>query len=273
MEDSRPGPLSAEFVAGTSQAFDVAGYLVIEDALSAEELQDINRELDELDLPERGNVLPVIDKGPALFSLIDHASTFPYALALVGGNLQLLSSNVTIMAPGGEPVGWHEDGPAPVPYPHVGGRRPLLHLKFGFFLNDLTGDDRGNLMVLPGSHNVPFRHGRSREALDAMPGVTRLKVKAGTAVLFHNGLWHATAPNHAGRARRVLYYTYSPAWHRTYDYMTPPPAVMQQLERCRPERQPLLRQLVGAVPVEGAPGYYFPNREQFPALNWVAPAG
>ncbi len=272
-------PITRNFVETTCQAFNVNGYLLIKDALSAEEVCHVNEALDRLDLPEKDVLWALADKDDVFLNLVDHPSTFPYALALMGGNVQMLDTAVNIIPPNTEGAGWHEDGPWPLPYPSVDGKRPLLHLKFAFFLNDLTEDDRGNLAVVPGSHHIPFPRDADRSALWEFPGVIPLKVRAGTALVFHNGLWHASTFNQTDKPRRVVYCTYCHSWHRGFNYITPPQSLLDRLEQLPLERRQLLRQLLGAIPQAGprgrglgdlsGAGYYFANPEDYPAIKLI----
>lgn len=264
-------PLPRAFVDAVQRIFDVQGYLLLPDVLSPEEVAAANASLDRLDLPDRGDLRPIVDKDALFLNHLDHPRILPYVLSLIGGNLAVMGSCVTVIPPGAGPMVWHEDGPRPWSYPLVGDRRALLMARVGLFLEDLTGPECGNLVVVPGSHQVPFHRSGRPSAIDHMPGATALEVKAGTAVIFHNALWHRTAPNHMDHSRRVLYYGYSPCWHRVVDYVTPPQTLLDLIAAQPPERQPLLRQLVGAIPTEGSAAFMFPDPETFPGLTLIEP--
>jgi ectoine hydroxylase-related dioxygenase (phytanoyl-CoA dioxygenase family) len=260
-------PVTRDFVEKVRRIFDVDGYIVIKNALSEAEVAAVKAAVSRLDLPPQGAVLPLVDKDDAFLDLVDHAKTFPYALALIGGHVQILNTNATVLPAGAPPGGWHEDGPHP-PYPAVRGMRALMHLKCGFYIDDLE-QDCGNLAVVPGSHQVPFPRQVKNSTLWDMPGATQLIMQAGDAVIFHNGLWHSTAANKTERPRIGVYCTYCPCIHRPHDYVTPPPALMERLATIPQPRQRLLRQLLGAFP-EGTPvNYYNPQPEFFPGLKLV----
>ncbi len=264
-------PLPRAFVDAVRRIFDLQGYLLLPDVLNPAEVASANAALDRLDLPERGDLRPLIDKDPVFLGHLDHPRILPYVLALVGGNLQVMGSCVTVIPPGAGPMVWHEDGPRPWSYPAVGDRRALLMARVGLFLEDLTEGDRGNLVVVPGSHQLPYHRAGRGVAIDRLPGTQPVKVAAGSAVIFHNALWHRTAPNLMDHSRRVLYYGYSPCWHRVVDYVTPPAALLELIEAEPEPRRPLLRQLVGVVPPSGPAAFMFPTPEELPGLALVEP--
>jgi len=249
--------------------FERDGYIVIQAGLSFDDVRAANEALDALELPTAGDLRPLVDKGDLFLDHLLHPALLPHALALLGGNIIVMGSAATVIPPGAQPMVWHEDGPRPWSYPSVGGARALVTVRAGIFLEDLSEPDRGNLVVVPGSHRRAF-HERDR-AHGEPPGAIQVRVPAGGIVLFHNALWHSTAPNTMDHARRVLYYGFSPSWHRVVDYVTPPADLLDSLER-RPEgERALLRQLLGAVPDAGAPGFYFPDEESFPGLTLIRP--
>ena len=85
------------------------------------------------------------------------------------------------------------------------------------------------------------------------------EVKAGSAVFFHQALWHAGAPNYSDQSRVVLYYGYSYRIMRPIDYETMPEEI---LEKCTP----IGKQLLGHK--ETHLGYYIPQPEDAPLKEW-----
>ena len=250
--------------------FDTEGYVVIEAALSPSEVKAANQALDALPLPVAGDLRPLVDKGEVFLDHLLHPAILSPALGLIGGHALVMGSAATIIPPGARPMVWHEDGPRPWSYPSVDGTRPLLALRAGIFLEDLSEGDRGNLVVVPGSHKRPF-HTWEPEGQKPPEDATQVLVSSGSVVLFHNALWHSTAPNTMDHPRRVLYYGFSPSWHRVVDYHSPPAALLAQIDRRPAWQRQMLRQLVGAQPSDGAPGFYFPEPSDFPGLTLITP--
>lgn len=109
--------------------------------------------------------------------------------------------------------GWHIDG-SDNGYRNLPGSIPLLQLKVGYYLSDMTRPWRGNLTLVPGSHlsraELPVEDRKKREFF---PGALQICAPAGSAILFHNAIWHTAAPYHADEpGRRMLYYGYEHPW-------------------------------------------------------------
>ena len=261
--------LDHEAAEGIRARFERDGFIVVQAGLSADDVRAANEALDTLDLPTAGDLRPIVDKGDLFLDHLLHPALLSHALALLGGHIIVMGSAATVIPPGAQPMVWHEDGPRPWSYPAIGKERALITVRAGIFLEDLTEPNRGNLVVVPGSHRRAF-HERD-QTHNEPPGAIQVRVPAGGVVLFHNALWHSTAPNTMDHPRRVLYYGFSPSWHRVVDYITPPPALLEALESRPPRERDMLRQLLGAVPPSGAPGFYFPDEESFPGLTLVRP--
>ena len=45
-----------------------------------------------------------------------------------------------------------------------------------------------------------------------LPGAVQVCAPAGSAILFHNALWHGVGPFEPGRRRTMLYYCYEHPW-------------------------------------------------------------
>ena len=268
---AQPAALDQKFVAAVQRRFAKQGYLCFDGALTQAEVAAANDALDTLELPTRGDLRPLIDKGDVFLEHLVHQRVLPYVLALLGGNIVVMGSCCTVIPPGAGSMVWHEDGPRPWPYPEVDGKRAFVTLRVGIFLEDLTETNRGNLVVLPGSHLRPFHEGGERSKMASLPGVRPLLVKAGSVVMFHNALWHSTAPNTMDHDRRALYYGFAPSWHRIVDYIVPPPHLVEAVERHEQPRRSMLSQLIGLTPPSGAPGFYFPESSHFPGLSLIEP--
>jgi phytanoyl-CoA hydroxylase len=143
--------------------------------------------------------------------VFDRFSRDPRLAALAAGlgmaRPQLWQSMVIFKQPRiGGAVVWHQDASFFV-------TTPQTVLTFWFALEDATRDN-GCLWVQPGGHRGPLRErfvhrdGRlAMERLDATPwpseadGGVPLEVAAGTLVVFHGLLPHASAPNRSERSR------------------------------------------------------------------------
>jgi len=155
-------------------------------------------------------------------------------------------------------LGWHQDS----------GRlnreiettpQPRISLKVAFFLTDTSELGRANLYTIPGSQLVNKIDFPSDPAADPA-GALAARVKAGSAVFFDRRIWHASSPNYADFARKVLFYGYSYRWLRPRDNMT----VAHYLDRCDPIQQQLL-----GVSHTGGHGYSSPKEVDVPLRTWL----
>lgn len=251
------------------EQFQEQGYLVVENALSKEKVDYLLEVIDEIreDLKRSNHrkdvygldIRPMVDKHDAFLELMEWPTTFPLAVRFLQHfNVQLTTSHLIIVPPNPQKrnIGWHPDGGQPP----IGlyGRRALASLKVGFFLTDLLEPNMGALMVVPGSHRMdgpPVHLEGERDPV----GAVELKLRAGDAVIFGQGTWHAGAPNYSHQARVVLYYGYSYRILRPTDYDSMP---AELLAKC----SAVGRQLLGAKSTHL--GYFIPTPEDAPLKQW-----
>jgi len=245
------------------------GYLVVENAIPRETvtalLGAIARIKEGLEESEQRkdvfglDIRPLVDKDDAFLDLIECPTTFPLAVRFLNHfNIQLMTSHLIMVPPNPEQrnIGWHDDGGTPVI--GVNGMRAFGSLKVGYFLTDLLEPNMGALMVVPGSHRLQGRPAVEEGARDPV-GAVELRVKAGDAVIFQQGVYHAGAPNYSEQTRVVLYYGYNFRVSRPIDYDTMP---QELLAKC----SPIGKQLLGHR--ETHLGYYIPTDADCPLKAW-----
>ena len=250
--------------------FDTLGYVVLRNTLDPDAVADLLDATQALhvshaDHPHRNpapngfNMRPVIDKHPAFLQLLINHRAFALICRLLDHfNIQLMQSHLFEANPGTDTrvTGWHNDGGEPAL--EVNGVRAFGSLKIGYFLRDRLQDNMGSLMVVPGSHRVPGAPHTVPGAADPV-GAVQIKAAAGDAIVFHQGVWHASAPNLAAEARVILYYGYGYRILRPIDYVAMPDALLQ---RC----DPVQRQLLGET--HGHQGYHLPDEKDTPLKAW-----
>ncbi len=257
------------------KAFNDAGYLVVEDAISTEMVDALEEVADRLDAEERAKkgVAPhkllskfrTVVEDDLLLELLDNKKVFPLLWDILGWNIQLYISHLIMYPP--EPpdiprvtkaAHWHQDGGRPVPEmerPH-----PRLSLKVSYWLTDVTHRDNGAMRLIPGSHRLDTRPSASEPDGDP-EGAMDLIVKRGTAVLFDRRMWHSRGWNFSDMTRKVLFMGYSYRWLRGLDYNLMPPEL---LDKCDPIR----RQLLGdGVDIKG---WWQPTDADVPLKTWIA---
>jgi ectoine hydroxylase-related dioxygenase (phytanoyl-CoA dioxygenase family) len=225
------GPTAAERF-----TFDTQGYLVLENFLKPDHIARLLGALDRaverrrhkvtVDPLEKRNtlingakstrLLYILEDDPLFQELVDWPAIMPYVHALINPKPHYHASDA-IVEDGSELLsrtgGWHIDG-NDQGYRGFGWPIPLLQLKVGYYLTDMTQPGNANLTVVPGSHkarNIPSL--AELEAQHEWPGAVQVCAPAGTAILFHNALFHAAAPYASAKHRRtMLYYAYEHPW-------------------------------------------------------------
>lgn len=208
---AQPGPLTDD----ERFLFDVTGYLIVPGALSASEVTACREAAERAHAAhppgEWRQLGAVYEREPAIEPLIDHPSVFPKVRALLGDYFILQSSWCTRSPPGFAGGNFHQDGSSVYEFRRLGTPVPLVQLRIGFFLTDQTEPNQGNLVIIPGSHNarVPLPKGTPPEAV---PIAQVLRGEPGTAVLFHQGVWHCGTRNEMSYPRYIQHMVYAPPW-------------------------------------------------------------
>ncbi len=207
------------------------GYLLIENALSADQLKELTKVTDRLILESaaitESNEKYDLDEGhtpdtprltriklphtldPIYWQIIRSERICNLIKPLLGENIRLHTSKLNTKAPdGGSAVEWHQDWAF---YPHT--NDDLLAI--GVMLEDVT-EESGPLMAIPGSHKGPVldhsRNGVFCGAVDPQDPqfhpqqATTLTGPAGSLSIHHVRSLHGSAPNHSARARKILFY-------------------------------------------------------------------
>ncbi len=228
--------------------FDLRGYLLLEGALSAEEVADCNAILDDLRTTQPGewngyvhghffaskneglNLQQIYEAGEPFEKLIDHPSWIDQVKHFVGGEDSFdynhgplfIDENFASIRGPGEAIGLHS---GPVPW----NKRCQFHVhnqKFNcgqvdmlLALSDIGPGD-GATMVIPGSHKSNFRHPEFEEfrmttdggSVDGVTGAMEVHMNAGDALLFVDAICHGSAKRANSGERRNVVYRYGPSW-------------------------------------------------------------
>lgn len=258
--------------------FDVNGYQVLDEALSAKQLRWLNAwiEAQPSDLPTGtwlGNVevhtyggddglnyQNVVEGGPVFEELIDNPAWIGMVRRYVENDYNKVSINecfLNIRGQGGF-IGIHSGGhvpAAPMTFRHHTGRWNVGQINVLMALEDIGPGD-GATVVVPGSHKAVERHpvlSRSKqetftsEAPKDVLGAREVHLKAGQALMFTDALVHGGSPRTNPGMRRILIYRYSPhSMLPRYNYIPSE----ELLARLTPER----RAILNPVPPRLAPG-------------------
>jgi hypothetical protein len=161
-------------------------------------------------------ILNILEDDPLFQELLTWPALLPYVHAFCNPEPHYHASDAIVEdAPdfAQRVDGWHIDG-SDNGYRNMPGPIPLFQLKVGYYLSDMTRPWRGNLTLVPGSHlsraELPVEQRRQREFF---PGALQVCAPAGSAILFHNAIWHTAAPYGPGEpGRTMLYYAYEHPW-------------------------------------------------------------
>lgn len=252
------------------EQFQTQGYLIVPRALDEATCAKLIDVLDRVDARERspeqqGKLLSVpniVQEDEALVDLIDCPATFPKVWGILGWNIYLYHSHLDVTPTENVTaqqwsVAWHQDSMRvndeleSVP-------RPRLSLKVGYYLTDVSESDRGNTLVVPGSH-LANEIECPQDGYSSPEGAIPVCAPAGSAVLLDRRTWHSRSANRSHIARKVIWYGYSYRWLRPKDAMT--------VEHLYSQLDPIRRQLLGDG--QSANGVYDPTAEDVPLRGWL----
>jgi hypothetical protein len=217
---------------GERYLFDLQGFVTVRDALTGEQLLELNR---EFDAHVAASVAPdanthrfnsLLDWGKPLRDLIDNPRVTPVLEAILGAHFRLDHEYGDLIRRGKGPIGTRLHGGAtpfdPAQYYLLAGgeiRSGLCVVAYN--LRDV-GSGEGGFAAVPGSHKANFRFPQEWIELDVpepRPFVRAVTGPAGTAVIFTEALTHGTLPWRGAGERRTLFYKYSPhasSWSASY---------------------------------------------------------
>ena len=227
--------------------FDLQGFVILENALSVDEVGEINMAVDRMPPlkpgewhgrvhcqehhPRRGvNLQNIIEAGPAFERLIDHSSWIEYMRRYVDA-----SQGVFI-----DEAFFNIRGPGQAINIHSGGHTRSMRGQFRFHNNQFfcgqvnilvaltdIGKGDGATMIVPGSHKSNLPHPAFEVEYRKLMGTTmdgvlagvEVYMEAGDAILFVDSLCHGSSARVNAGERRILVYRYGPGWgHSRFGY-------------------------------------------------------
>ena len=203
--------------------FDLYGYVVRRNALSANEVQALNMAVDLLAVPEPGDAIMSqrfsrhLSSARCFRDLIDHRAVFNLMIELCGEFVRLDHAYGIVMNPGQCGLGLHGGGTPhdPAQYYEVRNGRTYNGLVAAQWalVDHRPGD--GGFGCIPGSHRANF----ALPSPVPLDWITEVPLAAGDVVIFTEALTHCTIPWRGQGARRTLLYKYAPghlAWGKNY---------------------------------------------------------
>ncbi|WNR47055.1 phytanoyl-CoA dioxygenase family protein [Paenibacillus roseipurpureus] len=257
------------------QQFEQDGYLILRGVLSEDKVAEVNAAVDRIlkEEPEAlsYNIYNSVERDPAILSLIDHPALLPLIVNLLGFNIQLHISHLTVRKPNPDNrktetssfINWHQDGPHPG-FPSIQGLTSTYYIKIGYILSDMSEENRGNTKVIPRSHLIPNYVPIQTNVDVPLENEVQICGKPGDVFIFGQNLWHSGAPNRSSHTRRQLFIGYSPIWMRPIDYHQASPALLEGAD-------PIRRQLLGDISTNRFK-YYVPDESMVPLKAMKLPA-
>ena len=197
---------------------ELEGYAVIPDLLSADEIEVLGTELDQLELIPRDYTTQLRAPKPGPWKecpeaskLIAHGAVTEFLSNLFGDELICTSIGYDVAYPGHPGIAIHTDSQ---PYGSgifgVQASSPVL-ARVLYYLDDLT-PQRSPFKVIPRSHLSMHRDGLPYNRYLAHDGEHMVTCKAGSAAIINQKVFHGNFPNYCTQRRRLLAIAYRPAW-------------------------------------------------------------
>jgi ectoine hydroxylase-related dioxygenase (phytanoyl-CoA dioxygenase family) len=237
--------------------------------LNDEKVRRVNEAVDALLAREPEalsyNLYHTVERHPEIASLIDEPTILPIMAKLMGPNIQLHISHLTVRKPNPDDldtptssfINWHQDGPRPM-FPSHKGVIETFYIKTCYILSDMSEPNRGNTKVIPGSHNKPYQP-ENVNVREELPDEVQICGQPGDVFLFAQNLWHSGSPNRSAFTRRQLFLGYSYLWMRPIDYHRASDLLLEGAS-------PIRRQLLGQVS-DNCFHYYVPAKGMLPVAE------
>jgi ectoine hydroxylase-related dioxygenase (phytanoyl-CoA dioxygenase family) len=235
------------------------GYLVRENLVPLSAVERLRAAMDETVARDRhlegGNggtfggtfIRHLMDKHPTFVELLKFQPTLSIARALFGPAVQWRGLTGRVCYPDNphQETEWHfHQRVIPQPLPPMFARPQTVDILL--YLDDID-DKNGPLCVVPGSHHWLDRELQAAEFAD-MPGQVTLRLPAGSVVLAHGALWHRAMPTQpGGTIRRLLLWSYGPAWQKAAIYGVKPENGLTEQLLANPDVDEETRELLGVA--------------------------
>jgi hypothetical protein len=249
--------------------FDLRGYLMLENAVDAEHVKEMNAILDtytDLETNEwrgwvrRSGTNPtrhlhqLFEMGEPFERLIDHPSWIDHMNRFVGGDDGLFID---------ESFGDIRTKSAATKL-HSGAHKRRIRTQYRYHNNEFrcgqinillaltdVGPGDGGTMVVPGSHKSNLIHpafadgAAGKKSMEDVEGAIEVNFKAGDALFFVDCCAHGSAERVTDGARRILIIRYGPHWGGDRYGLMPSPELISRLT---PERRKIVQPLPPITP-------------------------
>lgn len=206
-------------------AFDVQGYVVCRQVLTAEEVEAAREAFTRALQAAPGSARHqkptgelrlenLLGWGPDVLRLLDHPVVVDILASVVDPSFRLDHSYALWHPTGTGGIRLHGGGPQPdgaAFYSCVNGRIRSGLTAVGWALLDAPPGG-GGFLVIPGSHKANFALPEGGDARAMRELAVPVPLNAGDCVVFSESLTHAAAPWTGDEARMALFFKYAPGW-------------------------------------------------------------
>jgi hypothetical protein len=219
------------------QFFVKFGYLIIDNALTSEQVESLRAALDAVfERSRKSFTHELLEEDDRFTFLLDHPPVLTRMKAILGNCIQLHSATGRVTVPGEPDQDWHRDHPWPVDQTPLGSM--LTQVNCGYYLDELTIEN-GPIVIVPGSHIVSFKPPKGHPEF---PDELKVLAKPGQAILFNGSLFHRGAANVSQGNRRVCLLCYQNPWIKSRETFKGP-----RMTKLREEGSPETRMLLGEI--------------------------
>ena len=223
--------------------FDLEGYIVIKNVLTASEVTELNELIDRkiqtypTGGKEQGREVSLLSWGDPVVNLMDHPRILPYLIELLGARVRLDHDYGMFMRHGDRLGGLH-GGRGGTHWYHF--RNDVMDNGLTVITHYLTDNPEGagGFACVPGSHKSNFNVSDIPEEVrrfERLAHYIRQPVlEAGDALIFTEATIHGTLPWRAQHERRALLFKYSPghsSWALDYYHDNDVEGLTEQQQR------------------------------------------
>jgi ectoine hydroxylase-related dioxygenase (phytanoyl-CoA dioxygenase family) len=217
------------------------------------------------DYPHSVRLTSLVAQDSAFHDLIDQPRVMNALKAVMGPDILLAGSEAIVRRNNELPMSrFHTDFGPSVQRIALRPDSKALMLKVQYFLTDVTEEDQGNFIYIPGSHlrDAGQNHANchidsANTALDTgtwPSDAIQVRAKAGDAVFFGSQLWHGASANPRGPERQTVILRYAQLWCRSHDHSDRAAAHGTLTER--------QRRVLGVLPEGTSSVFYYKARDQ-----------
>ena len=176
----------------------------------------------------------------AFLRLFDNERILPALLGILGWNIYSYHAHLDVNPPTGKEnapqLTWHRDN-SQMNRDLSHSIHPILAVKASFWFSDASSADRGNLLVIPGSHTWDYAKIQTMTRESTLKDAVSVMAEPGDAVIFDVRILHTRSNNFSHLTRKAIFIGYAYRWLRPRDSVQ---VHLDELDHLNPIRRQLL---------------------------------